>query len=98
MSEFKTERILHKMSWEISNMMKLGNDDIEKVEKMLGSILKYKLTSNPPSPLEKFYKFVAKKGVKQKQRRGIGYKVDVLLQSNEKVMAFADPKWKDSKN
>lgn len=93
MSQFQTERILHKMSWEIGNMMKLNRDETEKVEKMLGSILKYKLTSNPPSPLEKFYKFVSKKKIKQKQRRGIGYKVDIILQNNQKVMENPNPKW-----
>lgn len=93
MSQFKTERILHKMSWEIGNMMKLNGEEMEKVEKMLGSIMKYKLTSNPPSPLEKFYKFVAKKKIKQKQRRGIGYKVDVILQTNKNVMSNPNPKW-----
>lgn len=74
-------------------MMKLNRDETEKVEKMLGSILKYKLTSNPPSPLEKFYKFVSKKKIKQKQRRGIGYKVDIILQNNQKVMENPNPKW-----
>lgn len=93
MSQFQTERILHKMSWEIGNMMKLNNDEMEKVEKMLASILKYKLTSNPPSPLEKFYNFVSKKKIKQKQRRGIGYKVDIILQNNQKLMENANPKW-----
>lgn len=93
MSQFKNERILHKMAWEIGNMMKIKGDDLEKVEKMLGSILKYKLTSNSPSPLDKFYKFVAKKGIKQKQRRGIGYKIDIILQNNEKIMESPDPKW-----
>lgn len=81
------------MSWEIGNMMKLNGEEMEKVEKMLGSIMKYKLTSNPPSPLEKFYKFVAKKKIKQKQRRGIGYKVDVILQTNKNVMSDPNPKW-----
>ncbi len=93
MSQFQAERILHKMSWEIGNMMKLDNDGVEKVEKMLGSILKYKLTSNPPSPLEKFYKFVSKKKIRQKQRRGIGYKIDIILQNNQKIMENANPKW-----
>ncbi len=93
MSEFKTERILHKLSWEMGNLMKLKGEELEGVEKMLNSIIKYKLTSNPPSPLEKFYKFVAKKGIKQKQRRGIGYKLDIILQKNKNVMQNPDPKW-----
>lgn len=81
------------MSWEIGNMMKLDSDETDKVEKMLSSILKYKLTSNSPSPLEKFYRFVSKKKIRQKQRRGIGYKVDIILQNNHKVMENANPKW-----
>jgi hypothetical protein len=93
MSQFKNERILHKMSWEIGNMMKLNSSEMEKVEKMLSSISKYKLTSNPPSPLEKFYKFVSEKRIKQKQRRGIGYKLDLILQANQNVMVNPNPKW-----
>jgi len=93
MSQFKNERVLHKMSWEIGNMMKLDSDEMERVEKMLSSISKYKLTPNSPSPLEKFYKFVSQKGIKQKQRRGIGYKLDVILQTNKNVMSNPNPKW-----
>ena len=71
------------MSSEIANMMKLDLVGASRVETFLvgfhGDSLKG-ITVN----LKRFYKLVEENGVKQKQRRGIGYKVDLVIRNNEK--------------
>jgi hypothetical protein len=83
MSETRNERILYKMSSEISNMMKLDLVGISRVETFLHGFSKGSLKSISVN-LKRFYTLVEKNGVKQKQRRGIGYKVDLVIRKNEK--------------
>jgi hypothetical protein len=86
MSEFKKERIVHKMSWEIGNMMKLSSEDCESIESILTTISKRKSEKTLIKDIEKLYKWVGKSGVKPKTRRGIFYKVDVIIRHNEALM------------
>lgn len=86
MSEFKKERIVHKMSWEIGNMMKLSSEDCETVESILTMISKRKSEKTLIKDIEKLYKWVGSLGVKPKTRRGIFYKVDVIIRHNEALM------------
>lgn len=91
MSENRNERILYKMASEIGNMMKIGIDDLDKILLHLKGF-----SSNGINPvahnLDRFYKLVAKSAARQKQRRGIGYKIDLILTKNERfVKDSGDP-------
>jgi hypothetical protein len=86
MSEFKKERIVHKMSWEIGNMMKLNSSDCEEVETLLTRMSKRKTERTVIYDVQKLYKWIGKLGVKPKTRRGIFYKVDVIIRHNETLM------------
>ena len=85
----RNQRILYKMSSEIANMMKLDLVGAGRVETFLsgfsGGSLKG-ITVN----LKRFYKLVEENGVKQKQRRGIGYKVDIVIRNNEKFQKVVE--------
>jgi hypothetical protein len=71
------------MSSEIANMMKLDLVGVSKVESFLGLFHRGSLKGITVN-LKGFYKLVEENGVKQKQRRGIGYKVDLVIRNNEK--------------
>lgn len=85
MSETRNERILYKMASEIGNMMKVGIEDIDRIVMHLRGF-----SSNGVNPvtynLDRFYKLVAKSAARQKQRRGIGYKIDLILSKNERFI------------
>lgn len=83
MSEMRKERILYKMSSEISNMMKLDLVGVGRVETFMHGFSKGSLKSITVN-LKRFYQLVGNSGTKQKQRRGIGYKVDLVIRKNEK--------------
>ena len=83
MSEMRKERILYKMSSEIANMMKLDLNGVGRVESLIKGFSKDSMKSIPTN-LKRFYNLVEKNGVKQKQRRGIGYKIDLVIRGNEK--------------
>ena len=91
MSETRNERILYKMASEIGNMMKVGIADIDRIVMHLRGF-----SSNGINPvaynLDRFYKLVATSAARQKQRRGIGYKIDLILTKNERFVRDAkDP-------
>jgi hypothetical protein len=79
----RNQRILYKMSSEIANMMKLDLVGVSRVETFLGGFQSGSLKGITVN-LKRFYKLVEANGVKQKQRRGIGYKVDLVIRNNEK--------------
>lgn len=83
MSEMRKERILYKMSSEIANMMKLDLSGVGRVESLVKGFSKDSLKSISVN-LKRFYNLVEKNSVKQKQRRGIGYKIDLVIRGNEK--------------
>jgi len=83
MSEMRKERILYKMSSEISNMIKLDLVGVDRVETFLKGFSSGSLKGITVN-LKRFYKLVEENKVKQKQRRGIGYKVDLVIRGNEK--------------
>jgi hypothetical protein len=70
------------MSSEIANMMKLDLVGSSRVETFLGGFYRGSLKGITVN-LKRFYKLVEENGVKQKQRRGIGYKVDIVICGNE---------------
>jgi hypothetical protein len=84
MSETRNERILYKMSSEIANMMKIDLAGVDRVAALLKGFHKDSLKSTSVN-LKRFYTIVQKQGVKQKQRRGIGYKVDLVIRNNERI-------------
>ena len=91
MGETRNERILYKMASEIGNMMKVGIADIDRIVMHLRGF-----STNGVNPVEynldRFYKLVATSAARQKQRRGIGYKIDLILTKNEKFVREAgDP-------
>jgi hypothetical protein len=71
------------MSSEIANMMKLDLVGASRVETFLDGFYRGSLKGITVN-LKRFYKLVEENGVKQKQRRGIGYKVDLVIRNNEK--------------
>lgn len=79
----RNQRILYKMSSEIANMMKLDLAGASRVETFLRGFHSGSLKGITVN-LKRFYKIVEENGVKQKQRRGIGYKVDLVIRNNEK--------------
>jgi hypothetical protein len=85
MSETTKERILYKMSSEIANMMKMDLTGVDRIASILKGFSKDSLKSTKLN-LQIFYTIVEKNGVKQKQRRGIGYKVDLVIRNNEKII------------
>ena len=74
------------MSWEIGSMMKLTSSDCEEMESLLTRMSKRKSEKSLMKDLNVLYKWMRKKEVKQKQRRGICYKIDVIIRHNEKLM------------
>lgn len=87
----RNERILYKMSSEIANMMKIDLEGVDRISNLLKSMNRDSLKSINVN-LKRFYNLVEKNGVKQKQRRGIGYKIDVILNSNERLIScIEDP-------
>ncbi len=89
MSETRNERILYKMASEIGNMMKVGIVDIDRIVTHLRGF-----STNGVKPvahnLDRFYKLVATSAARQKQRRGIGYKIDLILTKNERFSKDAE--------
>lgn len=81
----RNERILYKMSLEIANMIKTDLGGVDRISNLLKSMHSDSLKSTSAN-LKRFYKLVEKNNVKLKQRRGIGYKVDVIISNNEKII------------
>ena len=77
--ENTTERIVHKISFEISNMMQLNFEKSMEVEQILFEMFNSTTDVRLFGSVSKIYSFIEKHGVKPKQRRGIGYKIDVLI-------------------
>jgi hypothetical protein len=90
--ESRKERILYKMSSEIANMMKMDTEAGMEGADFVYSYLKVFASDHPgsishiPLLLNEFYTIMSKKGIKQKQRRGIGYKINKILRDNEKAL------------
>jgi hypothetical protein len=77
------------MSSEIANMMKIDLEGVDRISNLLKSMNRDSLKSINAN-LKRFYNLVEKNGVKQKQRRGIGYKIDVILNSNERLISCVE--------
>lgn len=99
MTDFQKERIVHKMSWEIGNMMNLSTEDQEKMESLLNKMSKRRSQEAIIKDVEKIYNWVGSLGVKPKTRRGIFYKVDVIIRGNEKISKnVPEVSWKKMKS
>jgi hypothetical protein len=103
--EARKERILYKMSSEIANMMKIDMEAGMEGADFVYSYLKIFASEHPgsiktiPRRLNEFYTIVGKRRIKQKQRRGIGYKINLILRENEKALEMLGEKviWTDIK-
>jgi hypothetical protein len=91
------ERIRNAIATEIVNMMKLNYETVSIVEKWLTKMSKCPARSpvqHVQTALNDFYAFVRMEGVRPKQRRGIGYKVNKILEWNTGLMKpQRNPEW-----
>jgi len=80
------------MSSEIANMMKMETEAGMEGADFVYSYLKIFASEHPgsistiPKRLNEFYRIIGKRKIKQRQRRGIGYKINKILRDNEKAL------------
>ena len=97
--DFRKSRILYKMSWEITSMIGGDGSDFSKIEDLMNKIMRSREIRILESRIREFYEIVYKKGAGTKQRRGIAYKLDKVLEQNENLSRLKDPiKWEKYKS
>ena len=83
--DFRKSRILYKISWEITSIIKGDSEEFSRIESLLNKIIVARQYKTLESSLRNFYEIVSKENVGVKQRRGIAYKLDEVLKRNENL-------------